>query len=140
MQEEKSLFGVDVNGEGAASIRRIYDIIRLVFVLEMIAQVLILLYTGKKFISYQGLSVLNDHFYFWYLRIYSMYALVFFFITLLHILYFFEFAKQAKRSIETGDSHKFNQSFTWLYKALRVTVAGIVLNLAYFIYLLAVKR
>lgn len=140
MSEEKELFQVEVNGEGVQYIRRIYRLSKVLFVAGILVEMIILYFATRNYIRNRNITEVEDPFYYWDLRIYSVYVLLYFFLFILQMVYFFEFTRQAHKAITAGEAQLFNRSFKWLYKNMQVAAVLLVLNALFYFYSLLYNR
>lgn len=138
MKEQHDLFDIKIDEGGRKSLKSVFRISRLVFWMVAIVEVAALFYTIRNYLRYKntGSSFGDTSYYYWGLRIYTGYVIVYSLLALLQFFYFFSFSQQAKRNIELNNALAFNNSFKWLYKSLLVFLALTVLNILYFLSLI----
>ena len=138
--QNQDIFKVEINEDAVNSFQRIYKIVRLIFWLTIVVELLIALVASRNFFLYRDLSVEDDPAYYWGIRIYLTYSVIFLFLAFFQSFFFLKFAGKAKNSLKTGDSALFSKSLTWLYRSLYFGLTMVIFNGIYFVYSLFFER
>ena len=136
MNEEKSIFSLEVNENGAETFRRIYRITRIFFWIALAGEVFILLYTFRNYWRYRNMSREEDPGYYWFLRLDIIYVITYSALFFLQLFYLLKFTGMSKRSLEINDRHLFNSSFKWMHNSFIIAIILSFITVVYFIYLL----
>lgn len=131
MPEEKSIFNVEVNETGLSHIRRIHNLVKIVFWGTLALQLVIIgvqiewqlrrIWRSRKYWSDTPENILRTLFYPTYLVLIAIISFCFWY-------YFLKFTRKAKASIAANDNLSFNDSFKWIYKTLIFGAIGLALN------------
>lgn len=138
MEGKDGLFEIKIDESGSKSLQLIYKLSKLVFWMVVLVEMAALFYTIRNYIRYRNNDTSFDGgaYYYWELRIYTVYVIIYSLLALLQFFYFFSFSQQAKRSMELNNAPAFNSSFRLLYKSVMVFLVLTVLNILYFISLI----
>lgn len=134
MQGDKSIFKPELDEKGIEHIRRIYQLIRLIFWVSLAVNLCIVYFTFDRFISLRLFRSLFENsgvpskF-----LIYPAYILLIFLSTFFHYYYFLRFVNRLKGSLTLNDSHGFNDSFRWLHKVLLFALVTVLINAVQFV-------
>ncbi len=134
MDNKEDIFDIRVNEDGKKLVNRIYQLVVVCFWIGLAVEAIILVSGAINYFRYRDITFIVDKGYYWYLRIYTVYIILFSALTILQSVYFLNFTKQAQQSIRINDSHGFNHSFIWMYKSLKITLVCIIINGLFFIY------
>ena len=134
MEQEDSIFKVEINEKGSQFILRIYRIVNICFWTGILINLLALYSSVHNYFIARGILKSASHAYTTRFVIVIIYMTLFSVFYFLQFYYFLKFSKQAKKSIEIHESKLFNDSLNWVYRAFCMTVIGLALNGLYVIY------
>lgn len=134
MDNKDDIFEVRVDENGKKTVSHIYPLMKLVFWTGIVVEVIILVSGAINYVRNRDITLDMDRGYYWYLRTYIVYLIIVSGLGILQSIYFLKFTRQAQESIKINDSFGFNQSFTWMYKSLRITLIIMVINGLFFLY------
>ncbi len=141
MQDEKSIFSVEINEKGAGYLRRIYYLSRALLWLSTLLQLIVLGVHAKR-LSRQWVSTgFSDttSLLFFQLYIYPVYLVLMTILSFIFWVYFVRFSGRAKLSLALNDSNGLNDSLRWLCRCMILSIISLALNalefgLAYLAY------
>jgi hypothetical protein len=133
MKEEKDLFSVGLDEEGAETIRKIYPLAKVLFVVGILLQAFVLYTTVTTYFQYRKLAGSLTSSLSFRLLVTVVYAIVTSVLFFIQSSMFVRFSGNAKLSVDINDSRGFNQSFTWLYRGLLLSVVSMLVHGFYYI-------
>ncbi len=136
MNNEDSLFKIELNEKGTQSILRIYRVVQVCFWMGIIVNLTMLFFSLRSYFKYISILKSSSNGTALKFLILIIYMIVFSCCYFLQFYYYLKFAKQSKNSIQINDSDSFNKSLSWLYRALSMTAIGVGLNGLYTIYII----
>ena len=124
MADQVDIFDIQVNENGKRTVNQIYSLVKIVFCVGLAVQIIILVNGAISYFRLQGTKFIN----FLYLRTYTAYLIFVTILMIFQLVYFLKFSRQAHESIKINDSIGFNNSFTWMYKSLKIALIAITVN------------
>jgi hypothetical protein len=134
MNEENSIFRIELNDKGAEQVRRIHPLVKLLFWCNLAVELLLLVYSFRNYLLYRKAAMAADYPIGFRFTIFLVYVVLTIICGFFYCYYFLRFAGLAKRSLSSGDSYSFNESFTWIKKAVLLGIASVFLNGSYYIF------
>jgi hypothetical protein len=137
MEKKEDLFDLKLDQEGRSNLSKVFRLTKLSFWASILVELFILFHALRNYLLNRDFGVSDDEnrIYYWELRIYTGYIIIFSSLVILQGYYFLKFARQAKQSVELNDTYSFNRSFAWVRKSLVIGIILIFFNALYFLQL-----
>jgi hypothetical protein len=133
MEQQNDLFNVGMDERGKEIIRKIYPMAKSVFVVGIIVQLAFIFVAISNYIKFSRLTPFNNSALSSRFLTYLIYVVLGAVLFFLQGSFFLKFASISRQSLENNDSNSFNESFSWVYKGLYLSLISIVLQGFYFI-------
>jgi hypothetical protein len=130
MVNQENIFDIQVNENGKRTVSQIYSLVKIIFWVGLAVQIIILVNGVISYFRLRDTKFIN----FLYLRIYTAYLIFVAILVIFQLFYSLKFSRQAHESIKANDSIGFNNSFTWIFKSLKIGLITISLNGLFFLY------
>ncbi|PZR03107.1 MAG: hypothetical protein DI539_26740 [Flavobacterium psychrophilum] len=131
----EELFEIKLTAQGANSILRTFKIVQWTLILAVIYSSCFLFLDLTRYVQYYSkYDTGNDVVLFVQLRIEPLFMAFATILSIVQIVYYFNFIKLCKRGIDTQQSDLFSQSFTWMLKNAIIMFITAIISIAFIIF------